>query len=33
MATLLNANGDVVSAMVIPVSEGKKWLSAVVATK
>jgi Na+/H+-dicarboxylate symporter len=34
MATLLNANGDVVSAMVITrVSEGKKWLSAVVATK
>jgi hypothetical protein len=31
MATLLNANGDVVSAMVITrVSEGKKWLSAVV---
>jgi hypothetical protein len=31
MATLLNANGDVVS-MVTRVSEGKKWLSAV-ATK
>jgi hypothetical protein len=28
MATLLNANGDVVSAMLITrISEGKKWLS------
>jgi Na+/H+-dicarboxylate symporter len=27
MATLLNANGDVVSAMLIRISEGKKWLS------
>jgi hypothetical protein len=28
MATLLNANGDVVSAMLIArVSKGKKWLS------
>ncbi len=28
MATLLNANGDLVSAMMITrISEGKKWLS------
>ena len=28
MATLLNANGDLVSAMIITrISEGKKWLS------
>ena len=34
MATLLNANGDVVSVMVIArVSEGKKWLSEVVTTQ
>jgi Na+/H+-dicarboxylate symporter len=34
MATLLNANGDVVSAMLITrVSEGKKWLSEALLTK
>lgn len=33
MATLLNANGDVVSAMVITrISEGKKWLSEAIST-